>query len=130
MCVGLNGLNILPKFIKHLQSEMKMYGCDTVALKQHFGKKLMELEEEKRAVQVSLLNCFIYHMRSSSSHIFLAHAHEYFWSYKKNSEQFQQERDRLLAEVESLNADGQTHKLRDAQLQKLKSLEAQVTSIS
>jgi hypothetical protein len=49
---------------------------------------------------------------------------------KKNSEQFQQERDRLLAEVESLNADGQTHKLRDAQLQKLKSLEAQVTSIS
>jgi hypothetical protein len=31
---------------------MKMYGCDTVALKQHFGKKLMELEEEKKAVQV------------------------------------------------------------------------------
>jgi hypothetical protein len=78
MCVGLNGLKNLPKFIKHFQSEMKMYGCDTVALKQHFGKKLMELEEEKRAVQVCLLNCFIYHMRSSSGHMFLAHAHEYF----------------------------------------------------
>jgi chromosome segregation ATPase len=70
---------------------MKMYGSDTVALKQHFGKKLLELEEEKRAVQ--------------------------------------QERDRLLAEVESLNADGQTHKLRDAQLQKLKTLEAQILDL-
>jgi hypothetical protein len=37
-----------------LQSEMKMYGgIETLALKQHFGKKIMELEEEKRAVQVS-----------------------------------------------------------------------------
>jgi hypothetical protein len=33
---------------------MKMYGgIETLALKQHFGKKIMELEEEKRAVQVS-----------------------------------------------------------------------------
>jgi hypothetical protein len=45
-------------------------------------------------------------------------------------EQFQKERDRLLAEVESLNADGQTHKLRDAQLQKLKAFEAQVNNAS
>lgn len=29
-------------------------GPDTVALKQHFGKKIMELEDEKRAVQVKL----------------------------------------------------------------------------
>lgn len=30
-----------------------MFGeFDTVALKQHFGKKLMELEDEKRIVQV------------------------------------------------------------------------------
>jgi hypothetical protein len=57
-------------------------------------------------------------------------ANEYFRSYKYISGKFQQERDRLLAEVESLSADGQTHKLRDAQLQKLKSLEAQVNSIS
>lgn len=28
-------------------------GFDTLALKQHFKKKLMELEEEKRAVQVN-----------------------------------------------------------------------------
>ncbi|XP_062193364.1 kinesin-like protein KIN-4A isoform X1 [Phragmites australis] len=84
-------LNELNRRLEQKESEMKMYGCDTVALKQHFGKKLMELEEEKRAVQ--------------------------------------QERDRLLAEVESLSADGQTHKLRDAQLQKLKSLEAQILDL-
>lgn len=34
------------------QSEMKLFGADTMALKQHFGKKIMELEDEKRAVQV------------------------------------------------------------------------------
>ncbi|KAL6600494.1 hypothetical protein ACP70R_045294 [Stipagrostis hirtigluma subsp. patula] len=79
-------LNELNRQLEQKESEMKMYGSDTVALKQHFGKKLMELEEEKRAVQ--------------------------------------QERDRLLAEVESLNADGQTHKL-----QKLKSLEAQILDL-
>lgn len=33
---------------------MKIFGgYDTTALKQHFGKKIMELEEEKRTVQVS-----------------------------------------------------------------------------
>ena len=38
-----------------VQSEMKLFGIpDTVALKQHFGKKIMELEDEKRAVQVNL----------------------------------------------------------------------------
>ncbi|KAL5201450.1 hypothetical protein ABZP36_035804, partial [Zizania latifolia] len=84
-------LNELNGQLEQKESEMKMYGCDTVALKQHFGKKLLELEEEKRAVQ--------------------------------------QERDRLLAEVESLNADGLTHKLRDAQLQKLKTLEAQILDL-
>lgn len=31
---------------------MKLFGGDTEALKQHFGKKIMELEEEKRIVQV------------------------------------------------------------------------------
>jgi len=84
-------LNELNKQLEQKESEMKGYGHDTVALKQHFGKKLMELEDEKRAVQ--------------------------------------KERDRLLAEVESLNADGQTHKLRDAQLQKLKAFEAQILEL-
>ncbi|KAI0529006.1 hypothetical protein KFK09_001551 [Dendrobium nobile] len=28
------------------------YGFETIALKQHFGKKLMELEDEKRSVQL------------------------------------------------------------------------------
>lgn len=38
-----------------MQSEMKLFGgFDTVALKQHFGKKIIELEDEKRVVQVNL----------------------------------------------------------------------------
>lgn len=35
------------------QSEMKLFGVsDAQVLKQHFGRKIMELEDEKRAVQV------------------------------------------------------------------------------
>ncbi|XP_072065432.1 betaine aldehyde dehydrogenase 2 isoform X2 [Arachis hypogaea] len=34
-------------------SKMKCIGIDTEALKEHFGKKIMELEEEKRKVQIS-----------------------------------------------------------------------------
>ena len=35
------------------QSEMKLFGIsDAEALKQHFGRKIMELEDEKRTVQV------------------------------------------------------------------------------
>ncbi|RYQ92645.1 hypothetical protein Ahy_B09g098859 isoform B [Arachis hypogaea] len=34
-------------------SKMKRIGIDTEALKEHFGKKIMELEEEKRKVQKS-----------------------------------------------------------------------------
>ncbi|KAI3946715.1 hypothetical protein MKW98_003278 [Papaver atlanticum] len=70
---------------------MKLFGgFDTMALKQHFGKKIMELEDEKRTVQ--------------------------------------QDRDRLLAEVESLaaNSDGQTQKMQDVHTHKLKALEARM----
>ena len=38
--------------LKYEQSEMKLFGVDPMALKQHFGKKITELEEEKRTVQV------------------------------------------------------------------------------
>ncbi|KAF3778780.1 Kinesin-like protein [Nymphaea thermarum] len=45
-------LNELNKRLEQKQSEMKMIGgFDTESLKQHFGKKLMELEDEKRAVE-------------------------------------------------------------------------------
>ncbi|KAJ8538106.1 hypothetical protein K7X08_014646 [Anisodus acutangulus] len=45
-------LNELNRRLEQKESEMKLYGgFDTMALKQHFGKKLLELEEEKRAVQ-------------------------------------------------------------------------------
>ncbi|KAJ4965283.1 hypothetical protein NE237_017132 [Protea cynaroides] len=87
-------LNELNKRLEQKESEMKMFGgVDTAALKQHFGKKVMELEDEKRAVQ--------------------------------------QERDHLLAEVESLAAtsDGQTQKLQDVHTQKLKALEAQILDL-
>lgn len=45
-------LNELNKRLEQKESEMKLFGgIDAEALKQHFGKKIMELEEEKRIVQ-------------------------------------------------------------------------------
>ncbi|CAA0819611.1 Kinesin-like protein FRA1, partial [Striga hermonthica] len=42
----------LNRQLEQKESQMKLFGVnDTTALKQHFGKKLMELEEEKRTVQ-------------------------------------------------------------------------------
>lgn len=104
-----------------LQSEMKLFGgSDTAALKQHFGKKIMELEDEKRTVQVNL-ELVINQFSFLRIHIFNC------WLVSIE----QQERDRLLTEVENLaaNSDGQTQKLQDSHTQKLKTLEAQVTPI-
>ncbi|XP_010688678.2 kinesin-like protein KIN-4A isoform X2 [Beta vulgaris subsp. vulgaris] len=43
----------LNKRLQQKESEMKLFGeADTETLKQHFGKKLMELEDEKKAVQL------------------------------------------------------------------------------
>ncbi|XVF39885.1 hypothetical protein PTKIN_Ptkin01aG0068900 [Pterospermum kingtungense] len=86
-------LHELNRRLEEKESEMKLFGGDTVALKQLFGKKIQELEDEKRAVQ--------------------------------------QERDRLLAEIENLSAgsDGQTQKVQDIHAQKLKSLEAQILDL-
>lgn len=87
-------LHELNKRLEQKESEMKLFGgFDTAALKQHFGKKIVELEDEKRAVQ--------------------------------------QERDRLLTEVENLAAcsDGHTQKLHDIHSQKLKTLEAQILEL-
>lgn len=51
------GLFMFQKLGVHIfvQSEMRVFGgiVDTEALKQHFGKKIMELEEEKRIVRVT-----------------------------------------------------------------------------
>ncbi|PIN09886.1 Kinesin-like protein [Handroanthus impetiginosus] len=45
-------LSELNRQLEKKESEMKLFGgYDTTALKQHFGKKIMELEEEKRTVQ-------------------------------------------------------------------------------
>ncbi|XP_030950223.1 kinesin-like protein KIN-4A isoform X1 [Quercus lobata] len=45
-------LHELNKRLEQKESEMKLFGeFDTVALKQHFGKKIMELEDEKKTVQ-------------------------------------------------------------------------------
>ncbi|KAM1823038.1 hypothetical protein ACFX13_025692 [Malus domestica] len=76
-----------------MQSEMKFFeGSDTEALQQHFGKKILELEDEKRTVQ--------------------------------------QDRDRLLGEVENLSAgDGQQQKFHDVHTQKLKALEGQILDL-
>ncbi|KAI3777395.1 hypothetical protein L1987_47195 [Smallanthus sonchifolius] len=45
-------LHELNERLDQKESEMKLFGrFDTMTLKQHFGKKIMELEDEKRAVQ-------------------------------------------------------------------------------
>ncbi|XP_027329284.1 kinesin-like protein KIN-4A isoform X2 [Abrus precatorius] len=45
-------LHELNKRLEQKESEMKLFGMsDAEALKQHFGRKIMELEDEKRAVQ-------------------------------------------------------------------------------
>ncbi|KAH9663692.1 kinesin-like protein KIN-4A [Citrus sinensis] len=87
-------LNELNKRLEQKESEMKLFGdVDTEALRHHFGKKIMELEGEKRIVQ--------------------------------------QERDRLLAEIENLaaNSDGHTQKMQDGHTLKLKALEAQILEL-
>ncbi|KAJ6328060.1 hypothetical protein OIU77_009864 [Salix suchowensis] len=82
----------LNRRLEEKESEMKLFGgADTAALKQHFGKKIMELEDEKRTVQ--------------------------------------QERDRLLAEIENLSASSDGQKLQDIHAQKLKTLEAQIMDL-
>ncbi|XP_071686695.1 kinesin-like protein KIN-4A [Rutidosis leptorrhynchoides] len=46
-------LHELNKRLEQKESEMRLFeGSDTMTLKQHFGKKIMELEDEKRAVQI------------------------------------------------------------------------------
>nr|XP_043635441.1 kinesin-like protein KIN-4A [Erigeron canadensis] len=46
-------LHELNKRLEQKEWEMKLFeGSDTMTLKQHFGKKLMELEDEKRTVQI------------------------------------------------------------------------------
>eukprot|EP00252_Welwitschia_mirabilis_P016492 TRINITY_DN3636_c0_g1_i2.p1 TRINITY_DN3636_c0_g1~~TRINITY_DN3636_c0_g1_i2.p1 ORF type:complete len:967 (+),score=258.83 TRINITY_DN3636_c0_g1_i2:92-2992(+) len=87
-------LHELNKQLEQKELEMKLFGkLDTSALKQHFGKKLIELEEEKNSVQ--------------------------------------KERDRLLAEVENLAhmSDGQTQKIHETYVQKLKALETQISDL-
>ncbi|KAJ6685868.1 CHROMOSOME-ASSOCIATED KINESIN KIF4A-LIKE PROTEIN [Salix purpurea] len=85
-------LHELNRRLEEKESEMKLFGgVDTAALKQHFGKKIMELEDEKRTVQ--------------------------------------QERDRLLAEIENLSAGSEGQKLQDTHAQKLKTLEAQILDL-
>lgn len=55
-------LHELNKRLEQKESEMRLLeGSDTMTLKQHFGKKLMELEDEKRAVQVKFLNIKLYY---------------------------------------------------------------------
>ncbi|KAL2646786.1 hypothetical protein AAZV13_05G076400 [Glycine max] len=44
-------MNELNKHLEQKESEMKLIAVDTETLKQHFGKKILELEEEKRKVQ-------------------------------------------------------------------------------
>jgi kinesin family protein 4/21/27 len=47
-------LNELSKRLEEKESEMRVCGIGTETIRQHFEKKMMELEKEKRTVQVKL----------------------------------------------------------------------------
>ncbi|KAL0714007.1 hypothetical protein Bca4012_020985 [Brassica carinata] len=47
-----NELSELSKRLEEKESEMKIYGVGTETIRQHFEKKMVELEKEKRTVQV------------------------------------------------------------------------------
>ncbi|ESQ45500.1 hypothetical protein EUTSA_v10010087mg [Eutrema salsugineum] len=47
-----NELSELSKRLEEKESEMQIYGVGTETIRQHFEKKMMELEKEKRTVQV------------------------------------------------------------------------------
>ncbi|KAG2301401.1 hypothetical protein Bca52824_030052 [Brassica carinata] len=85
-------LHELNRRLEEKESEMKLFdGYDPAALKQYFGKKIAEVEDEKRSVQ--------------------------------------EERNRLLDEIENIASDGQAQKLQDVHAQNLKSLEAQIQEL-
>lgn len=140
-CLMKNNVKVSADVTSYEQTEMKLFGgLDTMALKQHFGKKIMELEDEKRAVQVTK-DLFLYTYRQwewnvcrvrdfhvleqyyKPVSVWIIIPDKFFYAYI-----LQKERDRLLVEVENLaaNTDGQTQKMQDMHAQKLKMLEAQV----
>lgn len=100
-----------------LQSEMKSFGgFETLALKQHFGKNLMELKMKKELYRLMIIF-------SSSAHLFkILLLPFYFFGSSLMLENIKHFSKRTCLVILM----GQTHKLPDAHLQKLKSLEAQV----
>ncbi|CAF1932032.1 unnamed protein product, partial [Brassica napus] len=95
-------LHELNRRLEEKESEMKLFdGYDPAALKQHFGKKVAEVEDEKRFFQVE----YVLHLM------------------------LKEERNRLLAGIENLASDGEAQKLQDVHAQNLKSLEAQLQDL-
>lgn len=58
---------------------MKLIAVDTETLKQHFGKKILELEEEKRKVQVELDLFNFKYLSSATQEISTFHG-DGFWT--------------------------------------------------
>ncbi|CAN7000054.1 unnamed protein product [Brassica rapa subsp. trilocularis] len=95
-------LHELNRCLEEKESEMKLFdGYDPAALKHHFGKKVAEVEDEKRFVQVE----FFLHLM------------------------LKEERNRLLAGIENLASVGEAQKLQDVHAQNLKSLEVQLQNL-
>ncbi|XP_039122208.1 kinesin-like protein KIN-4A isoform X2 [Dioscorea cayenensis subsp. rotundata] len=109
-------LNELNKRLEEKESEMKSFGgFETLALKQHFGKNLMELKMKKELYRLMIIF-------SSSAHLFkILLLPFYFFGSSLMLENIKHFSKRTCLVILM----GQTHKLPDAHLQKLKSLEAQ-----
>lgn len=95
----------------------RVAGSDTSVLKQHYEKKVFELEHEKKALQVSM----VYWLVISSKELFV-------WillCWQKEIENLKHK----LGSISSTSGDG-AQKLKEEYLQKLNVLESQVDFVA
>lgn len=127
-----------------LKAEMKRFaGTDTSVLKQHYEKKVHELEQEKRALQVIALSKIYYKL--NYRHVYRCNLYIYVYLYKDclymdiykyvfsfYLVSFQKEIEELrcnLSNISSTSDDG-AQKLKQEYLQKLNFLETQVNWVA
>ena len=99
---------------------------DGVVLKHHFEKKILELEEEKNALQVLSFRIIVGIGTVVPVKAFMHKDWHTCHAYK-----LQTERDMLVSQLTRLanTSDEQSHKLHETYVQKVKALETQVLEV-
>ncbi|OAE24281.1 hypothetical protein AXG93_1052s1040 [Marchantia polymorpha subsp. ruderalis] len=112
-------LQELNKRLEQKEAEMKSFARpDAVVLKQHFERKLVELEEEKKVLQAIIVSISVRDRHVALYCLFLKIL-------------IAKERDMLMSELETLatTSDEQTHKMEESYSTKLKNLETQISDL-